>query len=387
MPESDWSQWRGPHRTGIVKWLPETLSPNPKVIWEVPLGQSGLGGIAATDKHVFFGDRDLDNFYDVFRCLDAVTGEQRWEVQQLAIGTLDYGNSPRATPLVDGEYVVFLGAFGDLVSVHIPTGKLGWHINLRSVFKPTSEFPWGYCGSPLLVQSKLIVTPGANSASLVALDPRDGKVIWKSPGQPSAYGSLIADNFGGHLQVVGHDAKSIGGWDVQTGKRLWTVTPPYGGEFNVPTPININGSLLVSTEQNGTRMYGFDSNGVVNQEPIARNAKLTPDMSSPVVVDDNLFCVNKFLYCLDVANGLQEKWRIRDRSISDYGSLIASKNKLLVVGDGEVLLFNSNGDKTILARQRIFDTDERLYSHPALVGNKFYVRGETRLRCIEFSDN
>ena len=352
----------------------------------MPLGQPGLGGIAATEKQLFFGDRDLDNFYDVYRCLDAATGEKLWEHQQLAIGTLDYGNSPRTTPLIDGDHVIFLGAFGDLLSVNRSTGKVRWHINLRSLFKPSSELPWGYCGSPLMVQDKLIVTPGADSASMVALDPRDGNVIWKSAGQPAAYGSLIADHFGGRLQIVGHDARSIGGWDIQTGKRLWTVSPPYSGEFNVPTPLQVNGSLLVATEQNGTRRYDFRSNGAVNPEPIARNAKLTPDMSSPVVVGDHLFCVNKFLYCLDIANGLQEKWRIRDRSISDYGSLIASKDKLLVVCDGELLLLNTNGDKTILFRQRLFDADDRLYSHPALVGNKLYVRGETRLRCIEFND-
>lgn len=61
-----WPQWRGPSRTGLVKWLPRTLSPEAKVVWEVPLGRAGLGGIAATKQYVFFGDRDLDDFQDVF---------------------------------------------------------------------------------------------------------------------------------------------------------------------------------------------------------------------------------------------------------------------------------------------------------------------------------
>lgn len=363
--------------------LPNTLAPEPTIVWEAPLGRAGLGGIAATERHVFFGDRDLDDFHDVYRCLDAATGDMLWEVQQLAIGQLDYGNSPRATPLIHGENVIFFGAFGDLVSIEMASGQTRWQLNLRSRFQPDEELPWGYCGSPLLVDGKLIVNPGAADASLVAIDPQDGSVLWTSPGLNSAYGSFIAGQFGGRRQIVGHDARSIGGWDIGTGQRLWTIAPPFGGEFNVPTPVEVNGSLLVSTEQNGTRLYDFKQTGEAKSEPVASNIQLTPDMSSSVVVGDLAYCVNNFLYCLDVRNGLKERWRIRDKSLSAYGSIIASGDRVLVVGDGELLLFDAGGEKNIIARQRIFEEPDRLYSFPALVGSRLFVRGESRLRCIE----
>jgi len=77
--------------------LPEELADEPKIVWEVPLGKSGLGGSAATDDRVFFGDRDFGDFNDLYRCLDAATGKQIWQIQQLAVGKLDYGNSPRCS--------------------------------------------------------------------------------------------------------------------------------------------------------------------------------------------------------------------------------------------------------------------------------------------------
>ncbi len=366
-----------------MNWLSDQLSPEPNVIWNVPLGKPGLGGICATEKFVFFADRDFDDLHDVYRCLNAQTGEPIWEVQQLAFGTLDYGNSPRATPLLHGERVIFFGAFGDLTCVKVESGETVWHLNLKTLFSPKTELPWGYCGSPLLVDEKLILNPGAEDASLVAIDPDDGSVLWKSAGLPAAYGSFISGTFGGRRQIVGHDAKSIGGWDIATGKRLWTVTPPYGGEFNVPTPINFNGDLLVSTEQNGTRRYQFDSQGAANPEPVSQNKRLRPDMSSPVLVGKHLYCVNQFLYCLDASDDLKELWRLRDPALSDYGSLIASEDRLLVVGDGELLLLKTDGSKTILSRQRVFDSPDRIYSHPALVGNKLFIRGETRLKCVQ----
>lgn len=359
------------------------MDSEPNVLWEVSLGKPGLGGLAANEKYVFFGDRDLDDFQDVYRCLDADTGEIRWEVFQLAIGTLDYGNSPRATPLILDQAVVFFGAFGDLTCVDIESGETRWHVNLKSQFDAETELPWGYCGSPLLVDGKIIVNPGAAEASLAALNPTDGTVIWTTPGLPPSYGSLVATTLAGRRQIVGLDARTLGGWDIDSGERLWTVTPPLDSEFNVPTPLKVGDRLLVSTEQNGTRLYAIDDAGVPKEEPASQNIKLKPDMSSPVVIGRYLYCVNRFLYCLDVEDRLKELWRLRDPALSDYASIIASDDRLLVIGDSELLLLNANGEKRIISRQKVFDSSDRIYSHPALVGDKLFIRGESRLRCLK----
>ena len=362
--------------------LPESLSKQAEVLWELPLARSGLGGIAATDEYVLFADRDLDDFHDLYRCLDANTGEILWEVEQLAIGSLDYGNSPRATPLINDGHAFFLGAHGDLLSVEISTGEKRWQKNLRSEFQFKGELPWGYCGSPLIADGKLIVNAGGPDASIVAFDPKDGRVIWQTPGFGPSYGSLLVAKFGGKQQIVGHDAKTIGGWDVATGERLWTIEPDAAGDFNVPTPLKVNGQLLVATENNGARLFGFMADGRINPAPLAHNRKLRPDMSTPIVVGNRLFCVKRFLYCVDVESDLEEVWRIRDKALSDYAAIIASDDRVLVVGRGELLLLNANGEKSIVARQTVFDGTTEIYSHPALVGDKLYIRGESALQCL-----
>jgi hypothetical protein len=101
------------------------LPAEPNILWELSLARAGLGGIAATEKFVIFGDRDVDDFHDVFRCLDAETGEQLWQVERLAIGSLDYGNSPRTTPLIaDNGRVYCLGAHGDLLCLNLTDGDV-----------------------------------------------------------------------------------------------------------------------------------------------------------------------------------------------------------------------------------------------------------------------
>ena len=161
------------------------------------------------------------------------------------------------------------------------------------------------CSTPLIVDDMLIVNPGAPDASLVALGLYTGETIWQTPGEPSGYGSLILGTFGGVRQIVGHDATSLAGWDPNTGRRLWTLLPTKKGDFNVPTPVNIDGRLLVATENNGTRLYDFDADGRINPTPIAQNRKLAPDTSTPVAIDGLLFGCFRGLYCLDLDDDLK----------------------------------------------------------------------------------
>ncbi|MEZ6125660.1 MAG: PQQ-binding-like beta-propeller repeat protein [Planctomycetaceae bacterium] len=355
---------------------------DPEVLWQIPLAHPGLGGLAVSGNRLLFGDRDLDDFHDVFRCLDADSGEPVWEIQRLAIAALDYGNSPRATPLVDKDRVYFASAHGLVLCAKLSDGSVIWERNLHDDFPPAAELPWGFCASPLLVAGKLIVNPGSPTASVVALDAVTGEVVWKCPGVAPGYGSLIAAAFQGQQQIIGHDAVSLGGWDVETGRRLWTVTPESSGDFNVPTPVVLKDQLLIATENNGARLFRFEADGRIAAEPFASNSRLKPDMSTPAVVGGKLFCVNRFLYCLDVDDGLKELWRLRDAAFGDYAAVFVSEDRLLILANGELLLVPTSGKKQITSRCRIFDDNHPIYSHAALRGKRLFVRGEGLLKCL-----
>ncbi|MEM1068391.1 MAG: PQQ-binding-like beta-propeller repeat protein [Planctomycetota bacterium] len=366
-----------------MPWLPEQLSKTPNVLWELPLARSGLGGISATERYVVFGDRDLDDFRDVYRCLDAQTGQTLWEVKRLAIAALDYGNSPRATPLIEGDRVYFCGAMGHVLCMNLANGTVIWETNLLERFKPKNDLPWGYCASPLIVDGMLIVNPGAADASLVAFDALSGVIKWRSKGRAPGYGSLAVATLGGKRQIVGHDTVSLGGWDLESGERLWSITPEFDGDFNVPTPLFYRDQLLVVTENNGARLFDFSDDGKIVEQPVASNRRLRPDMSTPVIVGNRLFCVNAFLYCLDIDNQLAESWRLRDKSFGDYAAMFWNDDRILIVANGELILLGTDGSDKILSRLRLFPENLPIYSHPAIVGKRMYIRGETKLLCIE----
>jgi outer membrane protein assembly factor BamB len=368
-----------------VPWLPDQLPAKPKIVWEKRLNAKTLGGVAATRDVVIYSDRELNDTSDAFYCVEAATGKELWNHLYPAPGNLDYGNSPRMTPLIHGEFVFLSSAFGNLFCIELKTGKVLWEKDLVEEFKVKDERKWGHCSNPLLADGKLIINPGGKDASLVALEPKTGKVLWKSPGKPASYGNFIVGNFGGKRQIVGHDIDSLGGWDVETGKRLWEVIPARRGDFNVPTPMQVGEHLLITTENNGTRLFKFKAGGVIDPEPVAVNRQLAPDTHSPVVAGSRVFGIHQRMMCLDLKDALKPIWTSEANTFESYASIIATDERLLVTTLlGEVLLLDARSDKLReLGRWRFFVEEQGGYAHPAVVGTKLYLRGNASIVCVD----
>ncbi len=206
-------------------------------------------------------------------------------------------------------------------------------------------------------------------------------------GEKAAFGSLIVGTFGGRPQIVGHDSSALCGWDVENGKLLWRLVPPRKGDFNVPTPIAVGKKLLVCTENNGTRLFDFNDQGQILDKPIAVQTNLAPDTHTPVVSGRRLFGVWQGLYCLDLTHPLTTLWKADDEAFNDYVTAIANNDRvLLITKHGELLLIDSTADRyRLISRVKVFDDDPGVYSHPALVGNRMYLRGSDEILCLDLA--
>lgn len=368
--------------------MPRKWESKSRTVWKASLESEGLAGIAASNDFVFLNGRNLDDTKDVCQCLDAADGAELWNVTYPAKGQLDYGNSPRATPYIHDEIIFFQGAFGDLHAVDLESGEVVWSQNFYKKFE-TKVPTWGACASPLVADGKLIVTPGAKAASLLALDPATGEVIWQTAGRESGYGSFIVATLGGVAQVVGHDSESLGGWDLKTGRRLWELIPSRPGDFNVPTPVIVNEGLAVMTENNGSRIYGFDNQGRIQSQPLAVNLDLASDTTTPVVVGDTLIGCDDQLVMLDLQHKLKLRAKLKTRDFRGHASLIAGPDSVLVVGhDGTIHLVEARQHELrITSKFNPFDEPVEIYSHPALVRDRLYVRGGRTLLCVDLSES
>jgi hypothetical protein len=160
------------------------------------------------------------------------------------------------------------------------------------------------------------------------------------------------------------------------------------GDFNVPTPLAVDGRLLVSTENNGTRLYEFGQQGRIRPKPAAVNEDLAPDTVTPVAINGMLFGSFGRLLCLDLEAGLKTLWENGAEPFTAHNTFIA--------GNGRVLVISQSGKLTLVRATKkgfqsegsldLFDDvpaeDREVWSHPALVKNRLYVRNLLGVYCF-----
>ncbi len=353
-------------------------------------------------------DRVEDTRTDYLKMFDLRTGELRFTGDLveptgfLAGENLDYGNSIRTTPVVLGQRVFLLDVLGAFYSWQIPDSE---------PFAPTEcltgtstalmvddfqRVTWGLSATPLTLrdatgQTRLIVNSCSAQHTLLAIDPDTLEIHWKGAGRSTGYASCITGTFGGRRQIVGYDSVSLGGWDAETGERIWTVQPEAEGDFNVPTPVALDHQrLLVVTESNALRIYAFDEQGVLGSQPVAVNEDVTNDTVSPVVVGGRAYCTSQgALVQVDTSN-LTTLWRMEDNELHEHVSLIADRQgqRLLVVTyHGQLLLFDIAGQQPqLISRSAAFaeEEQEEIYAHPSLAGNRLLIRGLRSIKCLEY---
>ena len=389
-----WTDWRGgPRRDAIRSDMPAKLPAQARFLWRKKMESPAMAGIAVQPPFLIVADKTSGTTNDTWRCLNADTGEQLWELTYPAPGDMDYTNTPRATPVIVGGKVYLLGAFGHLHCVELKTGKVLWKRDLLAEFGGKS-LAWGFCPSPMIDGDHLFTGTASKESAVVALDRHTGKLLWKTPGEVMAHSAMLLDVFGGRRQLVGYDIESIRGWDPETGKSLWNITPPKPRDYNVPSPLKFGEFLLLSTDDHGTRLHAFNADGTIRPQPVAKQGDLKPEISTPVIVNGLLFVtVNDLLICLDAANGLAERWRFEDKAFNEYASLIGGNNRVLATTTtGELLLFAAEAKACrVISRLQVFQgKDGRspdIWAHPALVGDRLYLRSPEETVCLSLNEN
>lgn len=237
-------QWRGPNRdgkfsdTGLLKSWPST---GPELLLKVEGIGKGWSSVVATTEHIFA--TGMIDTLDYLSCFTH-SGELKWKVPYGRAWKKSFPDT-RSTPTIEANRIYVISGVGELVCINYDDGKINWTVNVDRDFNSEWHI-WGVSESPLLVDDKVICTPGGNSTSVVAFDKISGKLLWKSEsiGGPRSYVSptlyeyknfrFILAATGTHLAAINpengkvawtyryHDAAK---WD-QSG-LIWTNTPVY----------------------------------------------------------------------------------------------------------------------------------------------------------------
>ena len=379
-----WPGWRGP--TGDGQWadVPRKM-PAPKLLWRMPMDGKCNAGVSADEGFVVVGD--FARKTDIYRCFAVADGKAAWTFEVPNRSKFDYGPGPRATPAIWRGKVYLIGANGDAHCLDLKTGKVVWEKQFNADFGGKTP-TWGYSSAPLIADGKLIVLP----KQLLALDPDTGKVVWTGEASGPNYSTFLAGTFGGVRQVIGYDNQSLSGWDLKTGRRIWRLEVDNSHDYTVPSPVAVGGKLLVTSQTENTRLYGFDTQGRLIPKPLAENEDLGPEMASPVVQGELILGICQGLVCLDLNDKLKTLWIDEEdgvpagrRVFSGLTHMVATGDRgLAFSADGVMALFQAGRAKcTVLGRAKLC---EATWSHPALVGSRLYIRDEKFLYCYDLSE-
>ena len=220
---NEWPQFRGPNGTGVAESaaLPAEFNATKNVVWKTSIPFARSSPVVTADR-VFLTATEGDKLSTF--ALDRKTGKILWRrdavrARNMPIYKANDGASP--SPVSDGKNVyVFFGELG-LIS-YGPDGKERWRLPLG----PFNSF-YGMGGSPVLAGNTLVMVCDHRDASfIVAVDARDGKVLWrKNRTNFEGYSTpAIYKPSSGPAQVIVLGSNSVDSYSLDKGERLWWVS-------------------------------------------------------------------------------------------------------------------------------------------------------------------
>ena len=84
---------------------------------------------------------------------------------------------------------------------------------------------------------------------------------------------------------------------------------------------------------------------------------------------------------------LKPMWEGEDRAFGGYCAAVTDGTRVLVVSlEGELILLDAAAAKfDPVGRLKVFDGDRGVYSHPAFVGGRAYIRGSSSVVCVDLA--
>jgi outer membrane protein assembly factor BamB len=258
----DWPQFHGPHRdslcaeTGLLKHWP---ADGPKLLWKLEGLGRGYSTVSIIDgKLLTMGDRKQgDAEQQMVLAYDLASRKELWAT---VVGGPHKDGGPRCTPTVDGDRLYVVSTDGDVLCLETATGKIVWRKSLANDFggkmmcMRNGTFNWRWSESPLVDGQKLLCTPGADDAAIVALDKLSGKLIWKCAAKDlgdrgasgAGYCSIIAAEIEGVRQYIQFLGRALIGVDAASGRLLWTYNRVANDVANITTPV-VRGNFVFAS--------------------------------------------------------------------------------------------------------------------------------------------
>ncbi|MCL2511919.1 MAG: PQQ-like beta-propeller repeat protein [Bacteroidales bacterium] len=376
-------QWRGENRTGVYNeqgLLKSWSAKGPELLWHYDGLGEGHSSVAV----------DADKIY-----ITGMTGDVGYlyvfDLKGQLLSKKPYGkewdknyNGTRGTVTInDGKLYIYTGN-GDLICMNQDPLTIVWKKNIETDFDG-SNIRWGVNESPLIIDEKVILSVGGKKHNIVALNKKDGSLIWSSSakGDLSSYCSpLYIDNQEVSLIVTTME-KNIVGIEAATGKLLWSLKYESQRGINPNTPVYDGKDMVLITNgyERGSVMLRLTDGGR-SVEKVWENDDIKSKHGGIVKIGNYVYAggddrSGRFWHCVDWNTG-----EVKHKTdVITVGAVIAD-------GDGMLYCYSEKGEMALVkATPEKFDlisqfpitlgTDQH-WAHPVIYQGVLYVRhGDT----------
>jgi len=406
----NWPAWRGVNGAGVtaetdlpVKWsstenvrwkvkLPSAgnstpiiwgdrvfiTQPNDVTMWppKVPAnfaGGSSAGGHAIAEKRSVL-------------CFQRSDGKLLWQRDVIYKDTeITHPTNPfcSASPVTDGERVIASHGSAGLVCYDFD-GKELWRYDVGKL-----EHLWGNASSPIIHGDLCIqwCGPGARQY-LLAVDKRTGEKVWETvetggdTGITSkkflgSWSTPIIARVENQEQLIFAVPFKLKGYDLKTGKELWSATGP--GSYCYSSPLLVDDLLVF-----GSGVLKLGGTGDISKQRL-RHKIGAMYISTAVVAGDYLYTYNGVGApgCHELKTGT-EIWKsqVQERpgGTSAWGSPVHAAGRIYITDQrGNSFVFAAGPKYELLAANSL---DERCNASIAVAHGNLFIRTHKHLWCI-----
>ncbi|MDZ4802997.1 MAG: PQQ-binding-like beta-propeller repeat protein, partial [Bryobacteraceae bacterium] len=254
-------------------------------------------------------------------------------------------------------------------------------------FPGSTEMDRGYSPSPVAYNNTILVKLGGANHAIVAMNPKDGAVIWAKHSFGNSPGTPVLVKVGTRDIMLTPFASEIAALDPSTGNLLWSHPHKTDYGLNITTPLFTRGDNIVtitSAYSGGARGIQLAADGTRPRELWQHN-RLRVHFTSALEIDGYVYGSSgdfgpSPLTCVEVKTG-KVMWQ--DRTFSK-GNLVRTGDKtILLTEDGTLALLNlSPQGLRVLARADQI-TLEKSWTAPSLVGTTLYVRDRRHILALD----
>jgi len=392
----DWPQFRGPARDNISKetgLLKEWPPGGPPLAWKVRGVGDGHSTVSVAGGKIYTGGKIGDAVAVI--ALNEKDGTQAWKADIGGPGRSPEGQGgtgPRATPTVDGDMVYMIGPAGDVVGLTAADGKEIWHINMVKDFG--GKVPqWGYSESATIDGDNLICTPGGSGGTVLAVNKKTGKQVWRSKDfkDNAAYAPALVADIGGVHQIISYTQAHLAGIAAKDGAVLWVADRP-GQTAVIPTPVVKDDYIFVTSDYKvGCDLFKINSSGgKFTPEKIYSNKDMQNHHGGVIGLDGNIYghSDSKGWVCMDMLTG-KVKWS--DKGIGK-GSIAYADGHFYLRSEGKagtIALIDASpaGYKEHGKFDQPDRSDKQAWPHPVIANGKLYIRDMDTLLCYDVKAN